>query len=995
MRRVILTGTSVLLFALAASATAQSYEIVHSFTARGGEPVAGLLVLEDGTLIGASQYGGDFGKGDVFALTPNGTGGYAFSELHSFYGPDGSTPQGTLIRSASGVLYGTTSAGGEHGGGTVFSLDASGRLTVLHSFDVTEGWWPAAGLVIASDGFLYGTTSAGGNGGNGGVFRISTGGSFSTIHLFAGADGSNPKASLIEASDGALYGTTYAGGVPGWGTVFRVASGTVVKVADLVEEASPEAALTLGPNAILYGVTRASGIGIGLGTIFQVDTSTGSVTLLHLFVGTDGNGPRGALTPAPDGWFDGTTIVGGAHDAGVVYRFRPGAGEFEKIYDFDGGVGVFPEAAVSLLADGAVVSTASEQGGFGRGSVFRVDTGGAASMLHAFVLALDGAAPADPIQASDGFLYGATESGGEQGRGIIYRMDLEGGLEVLHDFVLPEGELPISRLLESSDGSFVGTTPYGGSSSAGTIFRWDPQGGFATLHEFTGDDGRFPRTGVIQIPDGDFYGTTNAGGTNDYGTVFRLDTSNLLTTLHSFANSDGSYPSAELVIGPDGNFHGTTTEGGAIGLGTVFHVDAAGTLTTDHEFDSTFGATPQAGLVVASDGNYYGTATGGGAFGFGTIYRIDSAGAFSTVHDFTGGEDTGYPQNTLLQGSDGLLYGVTALGGQANLGSLIRSDTKGTVQRLYDLDDRTGWGTFGALIEASDGNFYGGALFSGGRGAGVVFRLSLTSSPPALDAATPDSGPAAGGTVLTVSGSHLRPESTVAIGGVEARGPADVDAHEMLAISPTLSPGTIHDLVVTNPDGAIATLPLAWFADFVDVDATQLFHDSVESVARAGVSAGCGGGAYCVNDGATRAQAAVLQLKAEHGGDYVPPPCTGIFVDVPCPEGFAVDWIEQLVAEGISDGCGGGRFCPDVAVTRAQAAVLTLKTSQGAAYTPPAAVGIFADVPVGAFAADWIEDLFARGITAGCSTSPRLYCPGAAVTRGQLAALLRLAFDLP
>jgi hypothetical protein len=69
-------------------------------------------------------------------------------------------------------------------------------------------------------------------------------------------------------------------------------------------------------------------------------------------------------------------------------------------------------------------------------------------------------------------------------------------------------------------------------------------------------------------------------------------------------------------------------------------------------------------------------------------------------------------------------------------------------------------------------------------------------------------------------------------------------------------------------------------------------------------------------------------------------------------------------------------------------AIFLLKTLLGAGYTPPAAVGIFGDVPVGSFAADWIEDLYNRGIAGGCSASPLLYCPGNPVNRGQMAALL-------
>jgi hypothetical protein len=215
-----------------------------------------------------------------------------------------------------------------------------------------------------------------------------------------------------------------------------------------------------------------------------------------------------------------------------------------------------------------------------------------------------------------------------------------------------------------------------------------------------------------------------------------------------------------------------------------------------------------------------------------------------------------------------------------------------------------------------------------------------------------------------------------------------------VVVSPPLAAGTLNDVTVTNPDASSATLPAAFFADFLDVASSHPFHDFVESIVRAGITAGCGGGSYCPSAPVTRAQMAVFLLKAEHGPAYAPPACQGTFADVPCPGPFT-DWIEQLAAEGITGGCGGGNYCPTSSVTRSQMAVFLLKTLLGASYTPPPAAGVFGDVPVGSFAADWIEDLYARAITGGCSASPLLYCPNGANTRGQMAVFLTKTFSLP
>ena len=119
---------------------------------------------------------------------------------------------------------------------------------------------------------------------------------------------------------------------------------------------------------------------------------------------------------------------------------------------------------------------------------------------------------------------------------------------------------------------------------------------------------------------------------------------------------------------------------------------------------------------------------------------------------------------------------------------------------------------------------------------------------------------------------------------------------------------------------------------------------------------------------------AAFLLKSEHGSAYLPPACTGVFADVPCPSTFA-NWIEQLATEGVTSGCGNGNYCPASSVTRAQMAVFLLKTKNGSSYVPPPAVGIFGDVPAGSFAADYIEALYNLHVSGGCQSSPLLYCP--------------------
>jgi hypothetical protein len=178
---------------------------------------------------------------------------------------------------------------------------------------------------------------------------------------------------------------------------------------------------------------------------------------------------------------------------------------------------------------------------------------------------------------------------------------------------------------------------------------------------------------------------------------------------------------------------------------------------------------------------------------------------------------------------------------------------------------------------------------------------------------------------------------------------------------------------------------------FPDVPDSQQFYKFIETLFHNGVTGGCGGGNYCPDTSVTRAQMAVFLLKAKHGSSFVPPPCTGVFPDVPCPSTFA-DWIEELAAEQITGGCGGGNYCPNNPVTRQQMAVFLLKAEHGSSYVPPVCMGVFADVPCPSTFADWIEQLATEQITGGCGGGN--YCPTSPNTRGQMAVFLGKTFAL-
>jgi hypothetical protein len=261
-------------------------------------------------------------------------------------------------------------------------------------------------------------------------------------------------------------------------------------------------------------------------------------------------------------------------------------------------------------------------------------------------------------------------------------------------------------------------------------------------------------------------------------------------------------------------------------------------------------------------------------------------------------------------------------------------------------------------------------------------------------AIAPSSGGGAGGDPVAIAGVGFLDGADVTIGGFDASATV-VSPTSITATTPPLPAGGLHDVVVTNPDLTAGTIPSGFFSDFADVPQAHAFHDFVESIVRSAVTAGCGEGIYCPGNPVTRAQMAALLLKGRYGACYEPPAASGtVFADIPADHPFAA-WIEELATLGITAGCGGGSYCPEDAVTRAQMAVFLLKTLLGAAYAPPASAGLFGDVPVEDLFAPWIEDLYGRGITGGCSASPLLYCPANPNTRGQMAVFLQKTFLLP
>jgi uncharacterized repeat protein (TIGR03803 family) len=393
---------------------------------------------------------------------------------------------GQAARAASAVLNVSSTS----------TPSGTGKIQLVHSFDELPGSDAApngkqpTGIAIGSDGNIYGTTYYGGllpgnNNGHGIIFRLTYAGEFTKLYTFENflTTGEYPRG-LLAASDGNLYGMT------GDGSLFRLStSGTVARLSTSMHEAEgSHDPLVQALDGSFYGV-NASGGTQGRGSVFRI-TSTGAATTITSFNGTNGQTPIAGLVQGSDGRLYGTTSSGGAAGNGTVFTLTPG-GSLTTLVSFANWSATHdPKTPLSRLAfgpDGALYGTSREGGTFNSGSVFRITTGGALSIIHSFN-AVNAAHtcncdPYNPeaglLLASDGNFYGTTVGGkagpGEPGDGSVYRISPAGVYSLVGFMPASVGYGVETTLVEGRDGYLYGITRDGGptTDSRGTVFRVD------------------------------------------------------------------------------------------------------------------------------------------------------------------------------------------------------------------------------------------------------------------------------------------------------------------------------------------------------------------------------------------------------------------------------------------------------------------------------------------------------------------------------------------
>jgi uncharacterized repeat protein (TIGR03803 family) len=693
-------------------------------------PSNSVMQAGNGLLYGTTEYGGANDLGMIFSYNIiSGT----VTDIHDFgIGTDGQNPYGSLILANNSLLYGMTSGGGTNGEGTIFNYNINTSTeTITYSFgrDSADGQNPYGSLFELNDSIFYGMTKSGGLYGDGTIFvyniNSDAGDTDIVIHNFGtGTDGQNPYGSLILASDGNLYGMTAYGGAYSSGVIFNydISTATETVLWDFgytTDGQNPLGSLIQVNNNLLYGMTEGGGAN-GDGIIFNYDISTITETDVYDFGGdNDGQSPKGSLIESTNnGLLYGTTDLSGASGEGTIFSYNTTTSTETDIHDFGSGTdGQFPNGTLFQANNDSLYGMTDAGGANNAGTIFSYNTnGGTVNDIHNFGKGAVGQYPyGSLLLASNGLLYGMTRYGGANvssinGGGTIYSYNIFTDVQSdIHDFGSDtDGQSPYGSLIQANNGLLYGMTEQGGTNDSGIIFSYNIlTGKDSVLHNFgSSTDGRNPYGSLIQLNDSLLYGMTRYGGVNDSGIIFSY---NILTgkdsDLHDFGSStDGKNPYGSLIQANNGLLYGMTYSGGTNDSGTIFSYNIlTGKDSVLHNFGSgtADGQYPYGSLIQASDTLLFGMTYSGGANGEGIIFSYNiSTGVETDVHDFGSGNDGYNPKGSLMQASDGLLYGMTYAGGANGAGMVFSFNIdSGTETDVQDFAINNGQNPYGSLIE--------------------------------------------------------------------------------------------------------------------------------------------------------------------------------------------------------------------------------------------------------------------------------------------------------
>ncbi len=289
---------------------------------------------------------------------------------------------------------------------------------------------------------------------------------------------------------------------------------------------------------------------------------------------------------------------------------------------------------------------------------------------------------------------------------------------------------PENNIVQGRDGNMYGIGLYCGTNNTGAVYKISPTGAESVIYNFPANFS-FCFSGLTLGSDGNFYGTCFSTPSGN-GSIFRLTPAGVFTDKYDFTGANGdTEPIYAPVQAADGNFYGVTGYY-PYSCGNVYKLTAAGAYTNLHTFSGS-DCGPASSLIQASDGNLYGTLFSCSNGILGCVYKISSAGILTEVYDFSA--SSGYnPCTGVIQGKDGKLYGATNAGAANNFGSIYKVTTAGVFTDLHDFVQTTDAScvddagrTNVDLLQVNDGNFYGVNGSYGPTGEGSIWKLTLAN----------------------------------------------------------------------------------------------------------------------------------------------------------------------------------------------------------------------------------------------------------------------------
>ncbi len=488
----------------------------------------------------------------------------------------------------------------------------------------------------------------------------------------------------------------------------------------------------------IWGVTSAGG-DFNAGVIFKTDASGNNYTLKKSLFRYDGDYPKSNLYQATDGKFYGMTSSCCVFDAyGIFFRYDPVTKEYNKLFDFNDTInGSIPQGGLIQGADGKLYGMTEKGGLHNWGVIFQYDP---VTLNFKKKFDFDDVATGSGPQgslfvASDGKMYGLANTGGVNDYGTIFQFDpTTSSFVKKFDFDgNAHGGNPLGTLIQAKNGKLYGLTSSGGKDDFGTLFEYDPVTSMFTKKlEFDGaGNGGYPYGSLLEATDGNLYGLASTGGANNNGVLFQYDPgTSLFKVKFDFQETiSGSSPQSALIQAANGKLYGTTQYGSAHEDGNLFEYDlATSTVTKKIDFNDDEKATgkyPIGALVQGKDGMLYGMTYIGGSTNTGVLYKYNPATTVYTKEfDFHGSNNGNAPVSALTLANDKMLYGVTQLGGVNNAGVIYQYDPAfNTYQKKFEFDSKVNGSTpTGALLQANDGKLYGTCSYGGAHDRGVLYQ---------------------------------------------------------------------------------------------------------------------------------------------------------------------------------------------------------------------------------------------------------------------------------